>query len=134
MLLIDFISRVQSYLLQSKQLSLKASSHASRILSIHSNNLSIDVSSLLLQGPPGMSGSKGSDGPQGLPGMNGPPGPKGVPGASGPKGETGPSGPPGPPGPPGELPLLPPELLFQRDAPYSDDDEDDDGRYKRAAR
>ena len=29
----------------------------------------------------------------------------------------GPSGPPGPPGPPGELPLLPPELLFQRDSP-----------------
>ena len=25
----------------------------------------------------------------------------------------------GPPGPPGELPLLPPDILFQRDAPSS---------------
>ena len=56
----------------------------------------------------------------------------------GPKGDSGPSGPPGPPGPPGELPLLPPELLFQRDSPSGrkkreDDAEDDQNdRYKRA--
>lgn len=31
------------------------------------------------------------------------------------KGETGPPGPPGPPGTPGEPPLVPPELLFQRE-------------------
>lgn len=31
------------------------------------------------------------------------------------KGEPGPAGPPGPPGPPAEMPLVPPELLFQRD-------------------
>lgn len=54
-----------------------------------------------------------------MPGLSGPSGPKGVPGATGPKGETGPYGPPGLPGPAGELPLLPPELLFQRDAPYN---------------
>ena len=36
---------------------------------------------------------------------------------AGPKGDSGPPGPPGPPGPAGELPLLPPELLFQRDSP-----------------
>lgn len=81
-------------------------------------------------GPLGLLGNKGNDGPHGLPGLVGPPGPKGVPGSSGPKGETGPSGPPGPPGPPGELPLLPPELLFQRDAPY---DPEDSGRFKREA-
>lgn len=81
-------------------------------------------------GPLGLVGNKGADGPQGLPGLVGPHGPKGVPGSTGPKGETGPSGPPGPPGPPGELPLLPPELLFQRDAPY---DPEDSGRFKREA-
>lgn len=74
-----------------------------------------------MQGPLGSKGNKGADGPQGIPGLMGPPGPKGVPGGDGPKGETGPSGPPGPPGPPGELPLLPPELLFQRDAPAPPD-------------
>ena len=59
----------------------------------------------------------------------------------GPKGDSGPSGPPGPPGPPGELPLLPPELLFQRDSPATpgrkkrdstDGEEEFDDRYKRA--
>lgn len=61
-------------------------------------------------GPPGQ---KGNDGPQGLPGVEGPPGPKGSEGVAGQKGEQGRPGQPGPPGPPGELPLLPPELLFQ---------------------
>lgn len=65
-------------------------------------------------GPPGM---KGADGPAGLPGLEGPPGPKGVAGIAGAKGETGPMGVPGPPGPPGELPLLPPDILFQKDEP-----------------
>ena len=58
----------------------------------------------------------------------------------GPKGDSGPSGPPGPPGPPGELPLLPPELLFQRDSPATGrkkrdsqlDVEEFEDRYKRA--
>merc|ERR1711872_553023 len=80
------------------------------------------------EGPVGIIGDKGNDGPVGLPGMNGPPGPKGVPGSAGPKGQSGPSG---PPGPPGELPLLPPELLFQRDAPY---EPDASRRFKRAAK
>ena len=77
------------------------------------------------QGPKGEPGSlgpmgmKGNDGPQGLPGLEGPPGPKGSTGETGPKGDLGPSGPPGPPGPPGELPLVPPELLFQRYSPAS---------------
>jgi len=62
---------------------------------------------------------KGAEGPPGLPGLEGPPGPKGTPGSAGPKGETGPIGVPGPAGPPGELPLLPPDILFQRDAPAS---------------
>merc|ERR1739842_103997 len=35
------------------------------------------------------------------------------------------------PGPPGELPLLPPELLFQRDAPY---EPDTSRRFKRASK
>ena len=81
------------------------------------------------KGPPGMSGPKGesgpigpigmkgSEGPPGLPGLEGPPGPKGTNGATGPKGDSGPLGPPGPSGPPGELPLLPPDILFQRDSP-----------------
>lgn len=50
-------------------------------------------------------------------------------------------GTPGPPGPPGELPLLPPELLFQRDNPSKGRTRRDTGgviddiqdRYKRAA-
>lgn len=45
--------------------------------------------------------------------MEGPPGPKGTEGPAGIKGEPGPFGPPGPPGAPAEMPLLPPELLFQ---------------------
>lgn len=32
------------------------------------------------------------------------------------KGEPGPPGSPGPPGPPAEMPLLPPEVLFQQEA------------------
>ena len=43
--------------------------------------------------------------------------PPGTAGATGPKGDSGPQGPPGPAGPPGELPLLPPDILFQRDQP-----------------
>lgn len=74
---------------------------------------------------------KGNDGPQGLPGLEGPPGPKGSEGQTGPKGNDGPSGPPGPPGPPGELPLLPPELLFQRDSPVG---EKSGGRIRREAK
>lgn len=62
-------------------------------------------------------GMKGAEGPPGLPGLEGPPGPKGTNGATGPKGDSGPLGPPGPAGPPGELPLLPPDILFQRDSP-----------------
>jgi collagen type V/XI/XXIV/XXVII alpha len=81
------------------------------------------------KGPPGMSGPKGepgpigpmgmkgAEGPPGLPGLEGPTGPKGTNGAAGSKGDRGSSGSPGPPGPPGELPLLPPDILFQRDAP-----------------
>ena len=68
-------------------------------------------------GKPGPPGMKGADGPAGLPGMQGPPGPKGTNGIAGPKGESGPIGVPGPPGPPGELPLLPPDILFQKDEP-----------------
>merc|ERR1712062_344490 len=68
-------------------------------------------------GNPGPAGMKGADGPAGLPGMQGPPGPKGTNGIAGPKGEGGPIGVPGPPGPPGELPLLPPDILFQKDEP-----------------
>lgn len=60
---------------------------------------------------------KGAEGPPGLPGLEGPPGPKGTNGVTGPKGDRGPSGSPGPSGPPGELPLLPPDILFQRDSP-----------------
>ncbi len=66
--------------------------------------------------PPGM---KGARGPSGIPGLEGPPGPKGVMGPTGPKGDAGPQGVPGSPGPPGELPLLPPDILFQKDAPAS---------------
>ncbi len=66
--------------------------------------------------PPGM---KGARGPPGIPGLEGPPGPKGVLGPTGPKGDSGPQGVPGSPGPPGELPLLPPDILFQKDAPAS---------------
>jgi len=69
-------------------------------------------------GPIGPLGMKGAEGPPGLPGLEGPPGPKGTTGATGPKGDSGPLGPPGPSGPPGELPLLPPDILFQRDAPF----------------
>merc|ERR1712130_2125 len=68
-------------------------------------------------GPIGSMGMKGAEGPPGLPGLEGPSGPKGTTGATGPKGDRGSSGSPGPPGPPGELPLLPPDILFQRDAP-----------------
>merc|ERR1712064_25592 len=68
-------------------------------------------------GPIGPMGMKGAEGPPGLPGLEGPSGPKGTNGATGPKGDRGSSGSPGPPGPPGELPLLPPDILFQRDAP-----------------
>jgi len=60
---------------------------------------------------------KGGQGPPGLPGLEGPPGPKGTTGMAGPKGDTGTAGPPGPTGPPGELPLLPPDILYQRDQP-----------------
>lgn len=77
-------------------------------------------------GPPGL---KGSEGPPGLPGLEGPPGPKGTPGATGPKGETGPIGVAGPPGPPGDLPLLPPDILFQKDAPAAET-----SRFKREIR
>merc|ERR1711922_40920 len=70
-------------------------------------------------GPIGPLGMKGAEGPPGLPGLEGPPGPKGTSGDTGPKGDHGPLGPPGAPGPPGELPLLPPDILFQRDAPAS---------------
>merc|ERR1740128_317066 len=69
-------------------------------------------------GPIGPLGMKGAEGPPGLPGLEGPPGPKGTSGDTGPKGDHGPLGPPGQPGPPGELPLLPPDILFQRDAPF----------------
>merc|ERR1719260_471620 len=69
-------------------------------------------------GLPGRKGDQGEEGPPGLPGLEGPPGPKGTTGATGPKGDSGPLGPPGPSGPPGELPLMPPDILFQRDAPF----------------
>ena len=39
---------------------------------------------------------------------------------SGAKGNSGPPGLPGNPGPPGELPLLPPDVLFQKDEPARD--------------
>jgi len=71
-------------------------------------------------GPLGPLGMKGAEGPPGLPGLEGPPGPKGTQGSTGPKGDRGLLGPPGPAGPPGELPLLPPDILFQRDAPAPD--------------
>ena len=77
----------------------------------------------MLKGQPGPLGPivlKGSEGPPGLPGLEGPPGPKGTTGSTGPKGDRGLPGPPGPSGPPGELPLLPPDILFQRDAPARD--------------
>ncbi len=61
---------------------------------------------------------KGSEGPPGLPGLEGPPGPKGTVGPSGPKGDRGAQGVAGAPGPPGELPLLPPDVLFQKDEPF----------------
>lgn len=32
------------------------------------------------------------------------------------KGEPGPEGPAGPPGPPADMPLLPPEILFQQES------------------
>ncbi|KAG5880671.1 hypothetical protein JTB14_037568 [Gonioctena quinquepunctata] len=64
-------------------------------------------------GPPGPAGPKGNDGPSGLPGLEGPPGPKGSDGQAGMKGEPGPLGPAGPPGPAADMPLLPPEMLFQ---------------------
>lgn len=48
--------------------------------------------------------------------MEGVVGVKGTLGPAGLKGESGPPGPPGPAGPPAEMPLLPPELLFQQDA------------------
>merc|ERR1711963_1184942 len=73
-------------------------------------------------GPPGLQGAPGDQG------IEGPPGPKGTSGDTGPKGDHGPLGPPGAPGPPGELPLLPPDILFQRDAPFKA------GRSKREVR
>merc|ERR1712098_505917 len=72
------------------------------------------------KGPPGLAGPKGESGPVGPMGMKGAEGPPGLPGLEGPpgpKGTSGPLGPPGPAGPPGELPLLPPDILFQRDSP-----------------
>lgn len=60
---------------------------------------------------------KGNDGPSGLTGVEGPAGLKGSEGVAGIKGESGIQGPPGPPGPPADMPLLPPEILFQRDMP-----------------
>merc|ERR1712156_1111585 len=60
---------------------------------------------------------KGADGPPGLPGLEGPPGPKGTMGIAGSKGDSGPPGVAGPPGPPGQLPIIPPEILFQKDEP-----------------
>merc|ERR1712012_1183836 len=80
------------------------------------------------KGEVGPKGMKGAEGPPGLPGLEGPPGPKGTSGDTGPKGDHGPLGPPGAPGPPGELPLLPPDILFQRDAPFKA------GRSKREVR
>jgi len=68
-------------------------------------------------GKPGPQGMKGADGPPGLPGLEGPPGPKGTMGIAGSKGDSGPRGVAGPPGPPGELPIIPPEILFQKDEP-----------------
>merc|ERR1719481_1679254 len=59
----------------------------------------------------GLPGAKGDQGEKGEVGTKGPPG------LPGPKGDSGPIGPPGPTGPPGELPLLPPDILFQRDQP-----------------
>merc|ERR1712242_537035 len=73
-----------------------------------------------VKGEQGEKGEIGSKGPVGLPGLEGPPGPKGTQGSTGPKGDRGLLGPPGPAGPPGELPLLPPDILFQRDAPAPD--------------
>lgn len=67
----------------------------------------------IYQGPIGPIGLKGNDGPQGPPGEEGPIGPKGSEGPAGQKGETGPPGAAGPPGPPADMPLVPPELLFQ---------------------
>lgn len=58
---------------------------------------------------------KGNEGPIGLVGTEGPLGLKGSEGPTGIKGEPGPAGQPGPPGPPAEMPLLPPEILFQHD-------------------
>merc|ERR1712037_983760 len=66
-------------------------------------------------GRKGDQGEKGEVGPKGPPGL---PGTKGTSGDTGPKGDHGPLGPPGQPGPPGELPILPPDILFQRDAPF----------------
>ena len=75
------------------------------------------ITAFSLAGPNGAPGMKGSEGPPGLPGMEGKPGPKGTGGPSGPKGDRGLQGVPGAPGPPGELPLLPPDVLFQKDEP-----------------
>merc|ERR1711971_1532333 len=69
-------------------------------------------------GKPGLQGMKGADGPPGLPGLEGPMGPKGTSGVAGSKGDSGPRGVAGPPGPPGELPIIPPEILFQKDEPF----------------
>lgn len=76
-------------------------------------------------GPFGPEGQKGNDGISGEVGFEGPLGFKGAQGPTGPKGDHGPSGLPGPPGPPGEGPQIPPEVLFQRDSPFS--------RYRRDA-
>merc|ERR1712241_115743 len=70
------------------------------------------------KGDQGEKGEVGPKGPPGLTGTKGESGPMGTSGDTGPKGDHGPLGPPGAPGPPGELPLLPPDILFQRDAPF----------------
>lgn len=90
---------------------------------------------LFLKGPTGQIGLKGNEGPQGLPGLEGIyksnyqklqdiffycyflnyVGPVGLKGSEGPTGIKGEPGPSGLPGPPADMPLLPPEMLFQRE-------------------
>jgi len=105
-----------------------------RLLAV--NFLCMYITFTICSGPMSALGPKGSPGPPGLPGLEGPPGPKGVVGTTGPKGDQGPIGQPGPAGPPGELPLLPPDILFQRDAPAPSGSATtgrDNRRYKRDA-
>merc|ERR1712200_165831 len=76
-----------------------------------------------LKGSRGRRGMKGHRGEMGRSGVKGEQGEKGEIGSKGPVGMPGlkgEPGPPGPAGPPGELPLLPPDILFQRDAPAPD--------------